>query len=282
LEVIADKAELREQLQDWRQAGDHVALVPTMGNLHEGHLALVDIARQNAERVVVSVFVNPTQFAAGEDFESYPRTLEVDKRKLRRAKADLLFAPSVATMYPFGTDTAASVKLPVLTDDLCGESRPGHFDGVTSVVSRLFSLVQPDVAVFGQKDYQQLMVIRRLVADLSLPVRIVSVPTVRDDDGLALSSRNQFLTEDERRIAPKLYEALEDVAKALETGSENYADLEATAMQKLEASGFEPEYVSIRRAESLEVPDRDTDELIVLAAARLGQARLIDNVLVHV
>jgi pantoate--beta-alanine ligase len=282
LDVIADKESLRELLSDWRQGGDHIALVPTMGNLHDGHLALVDIARQNAERVVVSIFVNPTQFAEGEDFENYPRTLEVDKRKLRRAKADVLFVPEVETMYPFGTDTAASIRLPVLTDELCGQSRPGHFDGVTSVVSRLFSLVQPDVAVFGQKDYQQLAVIRRFVEDMSLPVEIISAPTVREEDGLAMSSRNQYLSEDERQVAPRLYATLEEVADSLESGNEDYAGLEQAAMDSLRSYGFDPEYVSIRRAESLDAPDRDTDELVVLAAARLGKARLIDNVLVHV
>ncbi|MDX1481668.1 MAG: pantoate--beta-alanine ligase, partial [Woeseiaceae bacterium] len=160
---ITEKDALREIIADWRRAGEHVALVPTMGSLHDGHLALVDIARQNAERVVVSIFVNPTQFGDDEDYEDYPRSLELDKRKCKRANVDLVFAPEVDTMYPFGTDTATSVTLPVLTDDLCGQLRPGHFDGVTSVVSRLFSLVQPDVAVFGQKDYQQLIVLRRMV-----------------------------------------------------------------------------------------------------------------------
>ena len=185
-------------------------------------------------------------------------------------------------MYPFGTDTAASVKLPVLTDDLCGESRPGHFDGVTSVVSRLFSLVQPDVAVFGQKDYQQLAVIRRLVEDMSLPVEVISAPTVREDDGLAMSSRNQYLSEEERRVAPRLYAILEDVAHSLENGNEDYEELEKSAVSRLRSEGFDPEYVSIRRAESLDAPDRETDELVVLAAARLGGARLIDNLIVHV
>lgn len=282
LEVIADKESLREQLDDWRVAGDLIALVPTMGNLHEGHLALVDIARQNADRVVVSVFVNPTQFNDDDDFETYPRTLELDKRRLKRAKADILFAPEVETMYPFGTDSAASVRLPVLTDELCGVQRPGHFDGVTTVVSRLFSLVQPNVAVFGQKDYQQLLVIKRLVVDMSLPVEIISAPTVREDDGLAMSSRNQQLSKKERSIAPKLFETLENIAHELENGSENYAALESSAMNRLQRYGFEPEYISIRRAESLEPPDRDTDELVVLGAVRLGSARLIDNLLVDV
>lgn len=280
--VVTDKDALREQLNDWRQSGEHIAIVPTMGNLHDGHLELVELARKHAERVVVTVFVNPTQFGDGEDFDNYPRTLELDKRRLKRTNADLLFAPDVSVMYPFGIDTAASVTVPVLTGEFCGESRPGHFDGVTSIVSRLFSLVQPDVAVFGQKDYQQLLVIRRLVEDMSLPIKIVPAPTFREKDGLAMSSRNQYLSEEERLIAPALYETLMAVAHSLETGADSYADLEQGAMDKLAAAGFEPEYFSIRRAENLEPPDRHTDELVILAAAQLGKARLIDNVLVHV
>ena len=282
MEVIADKGELRQQIADWKQAGDHVALVPTMGNLHEGHMALIKLAREHAERVVASIFVNPTQFGEGEDFASYPRSIEVDKRKLKRAKTDLLFAPEVETIYPFGTDTAASVTLPVLTDELCGDFRPGHFDGVTSVVARLFGLVQPNVAVFGEKDYQQLVVIRRLVADLGLPIQVVAAPTHREEDGLAMSSRNQYLNDDERAIAPALYATLQDVAQALASGSEEYVALEEDALAALRQAGFEPDYVSIRRAETLDAPDRDSDELVVLAAATLGNARLIDNVVVAV
>lgn len=282
LNVVTDKDALREQLNDWRQSGDHIALVPTMGNLHDGHLELVELARQHAERVVVSVFVNPTQFAEGEDFDDYPRTLELDKRRLKRATADLLFAPDVDVMYPFGIDTAASVTVPVLTNEFCGESRPGHFDGVTTVVARLFSLVQPDVAVFGQKDYQQLLIIKRLVEDMSLPLEVIRAPTHREKDGLAMSSRNQYLTEEERGVAPSLYATLQEVAKSLESGVDSYAALERQALEKLTGKGFVPEYFSIRRAENLEIPDRLTDELVVLAAVKLGKARLIDNVLVHV
>ncbi len=253
-----------------------------MGNLHDGHLELVELARKHAERVVVSVFVNPTQFVEGEDFDDYPRTLELDKRRLKRANADLLFAPEVDVMYPFGIAAAASVTLPVLTDEFCGESRPGHFDGVTTIVARLFNLVQPDVAVFGQKDYQQLLIVKRLVEDMSLPVVIVCAPTCREEDGLAMSSRNQYLTDEERRIAPSLYATLLEVARALESGADSYRALERQAMEKLKSKGFNPEYFSIRRAENLERPDRLTDELVVLAATKLGKARLIDNVLVHV
>lgn len=282
MELVKTRDELREPLREWRLAGDHVALVPTMGNLHDGHLSLVEVARQHAERVVVSIFVNPTQFEPGSDFDDYPRTLQTDQRKLARANADLLFVPEVETMYPFGTVDATRVIVPALSKDLCGRFRPGHFDGVTSVVARLFSLVVPDVAVFGQKDYQQQMIIRRMVADLSLPIEIESAPTRREPDGLAQSSRNQYLTEDERRIAPLLYGTLQGVARDLQSGKRNYGELESGAMSALTDAGFAPDYVAIRRAETLEPPDRDTDELVVLAAAHLGRARLIDNVLVEV
>lgn len=253
-----------------------------MGNLHKGHLSLVKLARRHAERVVVSIFVNPTQFGEEEDFEKYPRSLERDKRSLKRLNTDLLFAPDVETMYPFGIDNATSVTVPVLTDEFCGAFRPGHFEGVTSVVSRLFSLVQPDVAVFGQKDYQQQLVIRRLVEDLSLPIEIVCAPTQREQDGLAMSSRNQYLNAEERAVAPKLFVILNQVGSELETGKRNYEELENRATDELREIGFEPDYVSIRRAENLAMPDRDTDQLVVLAAARLGEARLIDNIIVHI
>ena len=282
MQITETSESLREQLADWRQSGEHIALVPTMGNLHDGHLSLVDIARQHAERVVVSIFVNPTQFGDGEDFATYPKTLELDKRRLKRANVDLLFVPNIETMYPFGVDNATSVTVPVLTDELCGSFRPGHFDGVTSVVSRLFSLVQPDVAIFGEKDFQQLMVIRRLVKDMSLPVEIIAGPTRREEDELALSSRNQYLTEEERAIAPQLYATLKKVGEGLQSGKRNYTKMEQQAMNDLEALGFKPDYVSIRRAENLGEPDRDTDELVVLVAAHLGKSRLIDNLVVHI
>lgn len=282
MQEVSTTEALREQLSEWRHAGDHIALVPTMGNLHQGHLSLVKLARRHAERVVVSIFVNPTQFGENEDFEKYPRTLERDKRRLKRLNTDLLFAPDVETMYPFGIDNATSVTVPVLTEEFCGAFRPGHFEGVTSVVSRLFSLVQPDVAVFGQKDYQQQLVIRRLVEDLSLPIEIICGPTHREQDGLAMSSRNQYLSTEERAIAPKLFAILNEVGSELESGKRNFEELEERATAELQGIGFEPEYVSIRRAENLAIPDRDTDQLVILAAARLGKARLIDNALVHI
>ena len=282
MQTAKTREELRERLADWRRAGDHIALVPTMGNLHDGHLGLVKLAREQAERVVVSIFVNPSQFEPGSDYAGYPRTLDLDKRRLKRAGADLLFAPSVEAVYPFGIEAATRVIVPKLSDELCGAFRPGHFEGVTSVVARLFGLVMPDVAVFGEKDYQQQLLIRRMAEDLHWTVRIVTAPTARDDDGLACSSRNQYLTDDERKLAPALYRELRQVAQALASGNRDYAELEGAAITALEKAGFAPEYVSIRRAENLDPPDRDTDELVVLAAARLGKARLIDNLRVQV
>ena len=278
MQVVSTAEELREQIADWRHAGDHVALVPTMGNLHQGHMSLIELAQKHAERVVVSIFVNPTQFGDAEDLDNYPRTLEKDTRRLKRAGVDLIFAPDVETMYPFGIDNATSVKVPVLSEELCGSFRPGHFDGVTTVVNRLFSLVQPDVAVFGQKDYQQQLVIRRMTEDLNMPVEIVTGATVREDDGLAKSSRNQYLTESERRTAPKLFEQISAIADALKNGDRGFESLEQTANETLEANGFRPEYVSIRRADDLGEPSGDTAKFVVLAAAWLGNARLIDNV----
>lgn len=281
LEVSTSEA-LREQLDDWRHSGEHIALVPTMGNLHDGHLSLVSLAREHAERVVVSIFVNPTQFGETDDFDQYPRTLERDKRRLKRVKADLLFVPDVETMYPFGIDNATSVTVPVITAEFCGVFRPGHFDGVTSVVSRLFNIVQPDVAIFGQKDFQQQLVIRRLVDDLRLPLQIVSGATQREADGLALSSRNQYLSDEERAVAPTLYSVLQGIGNELQAGKRNYTELEQQAMDVLSDAGFDPEYVGIRRAENLQLPDRDNDEIVILVAVRLGAARLIDNIIVTI
>src|SRR5690606_5539408 len=250
--------------------------------LHDGHLSLINLAREHAERIVVSIFVNPTQFEPGADFENYPRTLATDKRKLKRASADVLFVPEVETMYPFGIEGATIVSVPKYREDLCGAFRPGHFDGVTSVVSRLFGLVSPDVAVFGQKDFQQQLVIRRMVEDLHWPVSIVTGETVREESGLAYSSRNQYLTDEERQVAPGLYSVLRQVGRDLQSGRRDFSELESQAMTTLSGQGFSPDYVAIRRAANLEPPDRDTDALVVLAAARLGSARLIDNLVVDV
>jgi pantoate--beta-alanine ligase len=282
MQVVTSKDELRELMLDWHDHDDHVALVPTMGNLHAGHMQLVELAREHAERVVVSVYVNPTQFGDGEDFEDYPRTLERDTRRLKKHGADVLFIPDDETVYPFGHDCATVVSVPGLTENFCGASRPGHFDGVTTVVARLFALVQPDVAVFGQKDYQQQLVIRYMAEDMSLPTRIITAETVRDEDGLALSSRNQYLTDEERAKAAELHAMLDEIGAALQSGKRDFEELEDAGIARLEKAGFEIDYVAIRRASNLAVPDRDCDELVALAAAQLGKARLIDNVVVTI
>ncbi|MBT8098360.1 MAG: pantoate--beta-alanine ligase [Gammaproteobacteria bacterium] len=282
MQVVTSKDELNELMLDWRDHDDHVALVPTMGNLHPGHIKLVDLAREHAERVVVSIYVNPTQFGEDEDFDDYPRTLERDTRRLKQIGADVLFIPDDETVYPFGHDCATVVSVPGLTENFCGASRPGHFDGVTTVVARLFSLVQPDVAVFGQKDYQQQLVIRYMAEDMSLPTRIITAETVREDDGLAMSSRNQYLTDDERTRAAELHATLDEMGRALQSGKRDFEELEDAGIKRLNKAGFEIDYVAVRRASNLAVPDRDCDELVVLAAAHLGKARLIDNIVVTI
>ncbi|CAL1240296.1 pantoate--beta-alanine ligase [Candidatus Methylocalor cossyra] len=268
---------LRRALHPWRMRGQTVALVPTMGNLHRGHLKLVEEARRRADRTVVSIFVNPTQFGPGEDFASYPRTPEQDAEQLRAAGVDLLYQPAVRDMYPADPATMTFVEVPGLSEDLCGRFRPGHFRGVATVVLKLFHQVQPDLALFGEKDYQQLLVIRRLVADLDLPIAIHGVPTVREPDGLALSSRNAYLNPDERRRAARLYACLEAAAAALGAGRRDFAQIEGECAEALAAEGLKPDYVAIRRQSDLAPPGADDRRLIVLAAVRLGRARLIDN-----
>lgn len=282
MKVVESKQELDEIIAEWRHHDEHVGLVPTMGNLHEGHLSLVKLAREHAERVVVTVYVNPTQFGEGEDFEDYPRTLERDTRKLKKAGADVLFIPGAETVYPFGLDKATTVSVPRISENLCGEFRPGHFTGVTTVVARLFALVRPDIAVFGQKDYQQQLLIRHMVEDMHLRVRIITAETIREDDGLAMSSRNQYLSDTEREIAPQLFATISSIGHALQCGQREFAEFESAATEQLSEAGFQPDYVAIRRAENLEIPDRDCDELVVLCAAWLGKARLIDNIVISV
>ena len=280
--VTHTKQELAEQIAEWRHQDEHIALVPTMGSLHAGHLSLVELAREHAERTIVSIFVNPTQFGEGEDFDDYPRSLERDQRRLKTTATDMIFAPDVETLYPFGPDKATTVSVPGLTENFCGATRPGHFDGVTTVVARLFAIVQPDIAVFGQKDYQQQLVIRRMTDDLSLPITIITGETVRDDDGLALSSRNSYLSDEERAAAPALYGALKSVGQKLQAGGRDFASLEAAAIEQLNSAGFKVDYFAVRRALNLEVPDRDCDDLVILVAAQLGPARLIDNIVVTI
>ncbi|AZR81822.1 pantoate--beta-alanine ligase [Thiomicrospira sp. S5] len=272
---------LREAVMEWKRAGQRVALVPTMGNLHAGHLSLVDKARQKADRVVVSVFVNPLQFGPNEDFDRYPRTYEQDCASLREKRVDAVFAPSVEEMYPNGQEQTLVVAPSHLTTILEGATRPGHFDGVTTVVNKLFNMVQPDAAVFGQKDFQQVAVLKRMVEDLSMPVELIRAEIMRDADGLALSSRNQYLDEAQRRIAPKLFVVLQSVRMAIESENDDFRALEATATQQLLAEGFDAvDYVNIRQADSLEPVDSVGENCVIVAAARLGKTRLLDNVLV--
>jgi pantoate--beta-alanine ligase len=277
MDVVASTADLRACVHTWKARQDIVAFVPTMGNLHAGHLKLVRHARAIAGHVVVSIFVNPMQFGPGEDYETYPRTLEVDAAALTRSDADLLFVPAVDEIYPGEMENTTRVVVPGLSDILCGAFRPGFFTGVATVVTRLFNLVQPDVAVFGEKDYQQLVLIRRMARELCLPVRIEGVATEREPDGLAMSSRNGYLSPTERAAAPILYRTLTAVKASVEGGAADYPGIEHAAMTTLARAGFRPDYVSIRRATDLGEPTPGDTVLRVLAAARLGPARLIDN-----
>lgn len=270
---------MRTTLAQWRAEGARIAFVPTMGNLHAGHLRLIESARERAERVVASIFVNPLQFGPQEDFAGYPRTPEADCLALRARATDLVFMPDVATVYPRPLEQMTRVTVPALGNILEGAHRPGHFDGVTTVVARLFNLVQPDVAVFGKKDYQQLYLIRRMVADLGWPIVIVGVPTVREPDGLAMSSRNGYLSVKERRLAPLLARTLNEVADHLRAGERDFTALERATMSVLNEDGFHADYVSIRRTD-LEPPMPGEGRVIVLAAVRLGTTRLIDNLTV--
>lgn len=271
-------ATLRSRLREWRQAGQKLAFVPTMGNLHAGHMRLVEVARAQAARVIVSIFVNPLQFGAGEDFNKYPRTLDDDRRALLSGNVDLLFVPAEAELYPAGREATTQVRVPGLSDILCGTFRPGHFAGVATVVVKLFNLVQPDIALFGKKDFQQLMVIRRMVAELNFPIDILGVETVREPDGLALSSRNRYLTGEERRLAPLLNQVLRQIADRLGQGSRDYKQLQMDAINQLNSAGFHADYVEIRCPRDLSIPAPEDRQWVVLAAAQLGSARLIDNV----
>jgi pantoate--beta-alanine ligase len=278
METVTTISAVRERVHAWRRAGERVVFVPTMGNLHAGHVSLIEAARRHGERFVASIFVNPMQFGPNEDFAHYPRTPREDERMLTDAGCDLMFMPDVAEIYPHGSERAARVEVPGLSRILEGEFRPGHMEGVSTVVAKLFHIVEPDVAVFGEKDYQQLTVIRRMVVELCMRVEIVGAPTLRDTDGLALSSRNQYLTPAERRIAPVIFATLEAAAARLRAGDAQFASIERSGFQALEGSGLRPDYFSVRRADDLTAPSPETRELVVLAAARLGKARLIDNV----
>ncbi|MCH8097041.1 MAG: pantoate--beta-alanine ligase [Proteobacteria bacterium] len=279
IETVRDAAALRQRIAAWRSAGERVGLVPTMGGIHDGHLALVRAAREGCDRVVATLFVNPKQFGPSEDFATYPRDDAGDARLLAEGGAGLLFAPGMEEMYPEGFATRVSVS--GVTEGLCGAHRPGFFDGVATVVCKLLMQALPDAAYFGEKDYQQLRMVRRMVADLAIPVDIVPVATVREADGLALSSRNDYLTASERRNAPTLYRVLSAIATSLEGGKRSVADLTVWGLGELEGAGFGPiDYLEVRDADTLRPVEVLRQPARVLAAAWLGKARLIDNVAV--
>jgi pantoate--beta-alanine ligase len=278
MKTFAKIAHLRAALASERRAGKRIALVPTMGNLHDGHLQLVRRARKLADVVVVSIFVNPLQFGPSEDLDKYPRTLAADREKLFGEGTQYLFHPDAEEIYPEGMDKHSKVIVPDLSETLCGASRPGHFTGVSTIVTKLFQIVQPDVAVFGEKDFQQLSIIRKMTADLCMPLEIVGVQTARAVDGLALSSRNGYLSRKERSVAPTLHSVLQECREAIACGFDNYPDLEHHAVESLRAAGFRPDYVSIRDANTLREVTLETEQVVVLAAAYLGRTRLIDNV----
>ncbi|AVN35374.1 pantoate--beta-alanine ligase [Serratia marcescens] len=275
--IIETLPMLRQQIRRWRQEGKRIALVPTMGNLHDGHMTLVDEARARADVVVVSIFVNPMQFDRPDDLARYPRTLQEDSEKLTRRSVDLVFAPAPAAVYPQGLEQQTYVDVPGISTILEGASRPGHFRGVSTIVSKLFNLVQPDLACFGEKDYQQLALIRKMVADMGYDIDIVGVPTVRAKDGLALSSRNGYLTAEERKVAPQLSKIMNGLAQQLANGERHIETLLEQSAEQLRAAGFTPDELFIRDADSLQPLTVDSQRAVVLMAAWLGKARLIDN-----
>ncbi len=277
METVTSIAQVRDRIHAWRAAHERVALVPTMGNLHAGHQSLLAAAHARAQRVVASIFINPLQFGPNEDFTRYPRTPREDERLLTEAGCDLLFAPPVAEIYP-QADQPTRIHVRGLSETLCGQFRPGHFDGVATVVAKLLIIIGPDVAVFGEKDYQQLLIIRRMAGDLALPMQIVGAPVVRAPDGLALSSRNQYLSPAERARAPAIHRALREAAAALESGATDYAALERAGTVALTQAEMRVDYFAVRDAADLAPPRSDSARLAVLAAAWLGRARLIDNV----
>ncbi|KUM53102.1 pantoate--beta-alanine ligase [Rheinheimera sp. EpRS3] len=277
MKILNSIAALRAQISTWRQNGERIAFVPTMGNLHNGHLKLVDVAKSRADRVIVSIFVNPMQFGKNEDLDSYPRTLEADCAGLTAHGADAVFTPTPDMMYPRGLDVQTFVEVPLLGDLHCGASRAGHFRGVSTIVCKLFNLVQPDIACFGQKDYQQLAIIRQMVSDLSLPIEIFGVATERAANGLALSSRNGYLTPEQLATAPQLYQLLQQLRAQILAGNHDYRSLELQTKQQLSDAGFTPDYIDISDQTDLTLATDAEQAKVILAAAWLGTTRLIDN-----
>ena len=281
MQTVTTVAALRQQISTWKTSDEKIVFVPTMGNLHAGHLALIDHAKTCAGKIICSIFVNALQFDREEDLQAYPRTPQQDLVALRIAKVDLVFMPEYEEIYSEKNKIQINIPKNPLNQQLCGKFRPGFFDGIVNVVTRLFNIVTPDIAVFGEKDYQQLIIIKQLVQDLKLPIQIEQVPTQREGDGLALSSRNSYLNATERKLAPQLYAELICVKKHIEDGSRDFGALEKQAMEGLTKVGFRPDYVAIRNAENLQSPSYDTEFIAILTAAWLGKARLIDNILLQ-
>lgn len=276
MDIVNTISLLRETLRQWKAQGHTIAFVPTMGNLHAGHIKLVSEAKQKTDKVIVSIFVNPTQFGVGEDFESYPRTELLDEEKLTEVSADLLFLPSVSEMYPRSMDTTVSVA--ELAKHLCGMSRPTHFDGVSTIVTKLFNIVQPNMAFFGEKDFQQLTIVRKTVFDLNMPIEVIGVATERESDGLAMSSRNAYLTVEERKLAPQLYASLCQARNEVLSGVNGLTEIEDKQKSHLNSLGFIVDYFSICRSDNLQPAQHINSELVILVAAKLGKPRLIDNI----
>jgi len=283
MEIIFDLKGLRGAVSGWKNQSNSIALVPTMGNLHLGHLSLIEGAKDKADRTVVSIFVNPIQFGHGEDYELYPSTLEQDLDILRDAHVDLVFAPNLGELYPAGIEADTRITVPDISDILCGEFRPGHFSGVATVVMKLFINVQPDYAFFGEKDYQQTLVIKRLVSVLLLPVKVLTLPIIREDNGLAMSSRNSYLNESQKQLSSEIYKAIEKAATMVRTRADSFDGIEKSSVDRLEGLGFKVEYFSIRRRQDLKLVNDGVDKsLIILVAAWIGDTRLIDNLQVDI
>lgn len=280
MDVINDKSEAQILLDEQRRKNSKIVLIPTMGNLHDGHLSLIELAREHADYVVVSIFINPTQFTDNKDFDNYPRTLESDIEKLSLANVSLLFLPDCSSIYPYGIDHAAKVIIPEMSNDLCGKVRPGHFEGVTSIVLRLFNIIKPDFSIFGQKDFQQKLLIEQMATDLSLGINIIGAPIIREDNGLAMSSRNQHLSSTAKLTAAKLYETLIEASGSIKDRKIGFSSIQREAEKRLIGYGFFVDYISIRSSIDLSIPDKDAKKLIILASVIIEDVRLIDNIII--
>ena len=281
MESIEEVIKLNRVVSEWKANNNTIALVPTMGSLHSGHIYLIKEAKKLASKTVVSIFVNPIQFGKGEDYQSYPSSIELDKKKLEKEEVDIVFAPDLKQLYPMGTDTDTRITVPQISEILCGQHRPGHFSGVATVVAKLLLTCKPGFALFGKKDYQQYLVIKRMVSDLLIPTSIIGLPTQREKDGLALSSRNKYLSEVERKIAPKIYLSLQKASEIICAGVSNFNNAKKELIVELEAYGMKVEYFELRRAADLALPTDDEKSFVILIAVWLGKARLIDNIIIE-